>query len=121
MKYTLHSESVAVDGREDYNLASLCDVAENSGAFGEIHDSSGLVCEVIPKPLHQHDCDRCHFLGNYGDTMDLYYHPNKGPFDEETVIARFGEMGDYLSGLYSVDHYPELAEALSRWKKRNIP
>lgn len=117
MKYTLRSESVEVDGLQDNNLASLCDVAENSGAFGEIYDSSGLVCDVIPHPIHEHDCDECHFLGNYEGEMDLYYHKR----GDETVIARYGEMGDYMSGLYFVDRNPALAEALSRWKKRNIP
>lgn len=56
---------------------------------------------------YQHDCDNCSFLANvtvpkafknygYGDTMDLYHCVG---FDD-TVIARFGVDGDYMSGLF---------------------
>lgn len=66
-------------------------------------------------PKHEHDCDRCNFVGNYthnGEELDLYH--CVGGFDGETVIARYGEMGDYMSGLYFVDRNPALAEALAR-------
>lgn len=58
------------------------------------------------KPYHEHDCNCCHFLGSmlipshfknhgYPEEMDLYYHPGK----HDTVIARFGVDGDYMSGV----------------------
>ena len=46
------------------------------------------------EPRHDHDCDRCVFLGHHG-TDDLYVCP-----DEPTVIARHSsEGGNYSSGL----------------------
>ena len=66
-------------------------------------------------PKHEHDCDNCNFVGNYthnGEELDLYH--CIGGFDGETVIARYGEMGDYMSGLCFADSNPALAEALAR-------
>lgn len=45
------------------------------------------------KPRHEHDCERCTFLGCYGDA-DLY-HCAKGV--GPTVIARYGAEADYAS------------------------
>lgn len=48
------------------------------------------------KPIHEHDCVRCHYLGS--DTeydFDYYYCP-----DEPTLIARYGVDGQYISGLF---------------------
>jgi len=49
------------------------------------------------KPLHQHDCDCCHYLGTVDDT-DLYHCGQSGY--GSTLIARYSSDGpDYLSGL----------------------
>lgn len=47
-------------------------------------------------PRHTHDCERCTFLGCYGES-DLYHCASSmaGP----TVIARFGPEGDYASAM----------------------
>ena len=48
----------------------------------------------MSKPIHQHDCDRCVFLGTL-DQRDLYFCPG-----EPTVIARrSSDPPDYQSGL----------------------
>lgn len=53
------------------------------------------------EPFFEHDCDVCTFLGYclVGDDNDRYdlYHCKSSI--EHTVIARFGEDGDYFSGL----------------------
>lgn len=54
------------------------------------------------KPIYEHDCDKCIFLGNYespksGDNQlyDLYFCPG-----EDTVVARYGNNGwEYASGM----------------------
>ena len=46
------------------------------------------------KPIHKHDCECCQFLGSFKGE-DLYYHEE----NRITLIARFGEDGDYTSGL----------------------
>ena len=45
----------------------------------------------------KHDCDDCIPLGQDGN-YDFYYCPN-----ETTVVARFGPLGDYKSGLWAAD------------------
>ena len=46
-------------------------------------------------PQHKHDCSQCTFLGRYNE-YDLYFcHQNGMP----TIIARYGEAGNYMSGL----------------------
>lgn len=57
----------------------------------------------IEKKFHEHDCDCCHYLGSEiknKDELDYYVCHQGGGMS--TVIARFGEDGDYYSGLYSV-------------------
>ena len=61
---------------------------------------------------HQHDCDLCKPLGEYGDA-DLYFCDQRlsGP----TVIARYSDdVGDYQSGLVFADKIPALGEAKRR-------
>ena len=64
------------------------------------------------KPLYQHDCDRCIFLGLFEATIDLYYcEQNRMP----TLIGRHSSgPQDYISGLGFVKVAPELAEAKRR-------
>jgi hypothetical protein len=63
---------------------------------------------------YEHDCDTCVFLGRfscdgiYAGSYDLYYHaetPSGVLYDNETVIARFGEFGDYYSGMHFAQPY----------------
>ncbi len=53
--------------------------------------------EIKEKPIHEHDCDVCKFLGNhteYGKKGDLYICiPDDGR--SWTPIFRTGENGDY--------------------------
>lgn len=58
------------------------------------------------KPVFTHDCTDCTFLGRWNG-HDLYFCPN-----EPTVISRFGDYGDYNSGLGSMK--PSLARARER-------
>ena len=59
---------------------------------------------------HNHDCNKCHYLGSYDYTedprnrrelgqTDLYCCGDGGEIGRFTVIARYGEGGDYSSGL----------------------
>lgn len=70
----------------------------------------------MDKPLFQHDCDGCTFLGTYQGS-DLYACARNGVID--TVIHRFGNDGpEYGSGLLFAQRnlIPELVEALRRAK-----
>ena len=69
-------------------------------------------------PHFKHDCDCCHFLGNYKDAdtneaMDLYVHTSG---QCPTVIARIGSDGpDYMSGLgFSYGSIEPLVQARMR-------
>lgn len=73
------------------------------------------------KPHHPHDCDSCIFLGavpnkddaKEGAMVDLYFHPYEGHRTSEcTLIARYGEDGDYSSGSCFSWGNPYLNEAL---------
>jgi hypothetical protein len=75
---------------------------------------------------HEHDCDNCEFLGTWTGAMhyddkpksyDLYV--CNGPF-EKTVIARYGSMGDYSSGLCFVAGNRALTEAFLRAERLGI-
>lgn len=73
---------------------------------------------ITRQPVFQHDCEDCIYLGP-ADTHhvnDLYVHPGEG----ETVIARYGKDGDYVSGLALADRVPELALAVVRANKLNL-
>lgn len=50
------------------------------------------------KQRYRHDCDTCIFLG-YHEQYDLYVcvHPGGLRFRDATVIARYGNFGDYQS------------------------
>lgn len=67
-------------------------------------------------PQFAHDCACCNFLGRHLDpetsqSMDLYVHTSGSP----TVIARTGELGDYMSGLtFSYGAIAPLTEARRR-------
>jgi len=73
------------------------------------------------KPLFEHDCDRCIFLGSHTieeTQADLYWH-DKDP----TVIARYSsEPSDYSSGICFAfgEHSPFLKEAYIRAKEKNL-
>lgn len=52
------------------------------------------------KPIHEHDCDVCTYLGSDREiAIDYYIHKSDKPL-EMTLIARYGVMGDYMSGTY---------------------
>ena len=58
------------------------------------------------KPIYEHDCEQCKFLGNYElgkDKYDLYY-CEQGAV-QPTVIARYGEGRLYMSGMaFAIQH-----------------
>ena len=49
-------------------------------------------------PRHAHDCDECTFVGRMG-RYDLYYHHDGEQPISSTPIARYGDNGDYISGM----------------------
>lgn len=51
---------------------------------------------TVSQPRHEHDCDRCVFLGQIAE-QDLYFCPPEG-----SVILRDGPDGDYAS--FQEDH-----------------
>lgn len=55
--------------------------------------------------FHEHDCECCHYLGSDAKKTDLfdYYVCEQGGI-VPTVIARYGNAGDYASGLDFVQH-----------------
>ena len=75
-------------------------------------------------PRHEHDCTTCVFLGRHG-RFDLYLHDGGDHPAWTTVIARWGSLGSYSSGLWAARPYvsidgqqqsgiPELVEARNR-------
>lgn len=62
---------------------------------------------VDMKPAHKHDCAKCIFMGRYehdGKMYDLYHCPNPS----HTLIARYGEDGDYIScGVNNIKHFED--------------
>ena len=76
------------------------------------------------KPIHKHDCDKCHFLGNFVSdktTYDLYYCDGF----IATLIARYGENGAYSSGMIfgfldKDDTTSPLGEAWRRAKQKGF-
>lgn len=63
----------------------------------------------MDQPRYEHDdCENCTFLGIH-EKHDLYFCSAM-----PTVIARYGEHGDYISGLPFIKHYPVLALAAVR-------
>lgn len=75
---------------------------------------------MTDKPLFEHDCDHCVFLGSFEANnvkSDLYYHDCSDP----TVIARYSSEGsDYSSSLHSATHNPHLNEAYRRAKELDL-
>lgn len=56
-------------------------------------------------PHHEHDCERCEFIGSFRDgdgeqgIMDVYLACDASSYD---YIVRFGELGDYITvGVHS--------------------
>lgn len=68
-------------------------------------------------PQYRHDCERCKFLGRYGQS-DLYYCDSAtGP----TVMDRFGNKGpECYSGLYVAGARPDVFPGLAEAKRRAI-
>jgi hypothetical protein len=75
---------------------------------------------VSEPPRYAHDCDRCTFLGRYGEA-DLYV-CRQGILETwPTVVARFSDEGDdYASGLIGADYEPNLREARRRATERGL-
>jgi hypothetical protein len=79
---------------------------------------------ITEQPQHKHDCDCCTFLGRFG-AYDLYHHDNQGLSGKPTVIARYGELGDYTSGMV-FGHFDRddmssgIGEAYRRAKERGL-
>ncbi len=76
------------------------------------------VPSAVP-PHYEHDCNTCVFLGTYtnpdtSDKFDLYYHPVDAHSFGETIIARYGIEGDYISGLTLVGFDRTLTVAYRR-------
>lgn len=65
----------------------------------------------MKKPIHRHDCDSCYFLGCHNG-QDLYFCGNEG-VSGWTLISRFGEDGDYMSGGWKTFN-PQMLEARKR-------
>lgn len=65
----------------------------------------------IRKPIHEHDCDSCYFLGCHNGE-DLYFCGNEA-ISGWTLISRYGKHGDYCSGGHKTTH-PQMLEARKR-------
>lgn len=76
------------------------------------------------QPVHKHDCDKCVFLGRHRDVArrndrryDLYYCPSDFG-GAPTVLARFGEDGEYYSGMFG--NVESLDQAMRRAADRGL-
>lgn len=58
-------------------------------------------------PIHEHDCDRCRYLGSDTEyNFDYYYCPS-----EPTLVARYGVDGQYMSGIAFYQSNPHINKA----------
>ena len=73
-----------------------------------------MATETKLKVRFEHDCENCTYLGPYSN-FDLYVCIDKHGFIQ-TVVARYGRLDDYKSGLAFVQYNPSLLEALIRAK-----
>jgi len=75
--------------------------------------------EMVDGPKWPHDCEECIYLGTkfYVTTWDLYHCSQS---IHQTVIARRGEGGDYVSGIDFIDWDPILALAYVRAQKAGL-
>lgn len=68
-----------------------------------------------PAPVHVHDCSRCIFLGNYTDyqnqVCDLYICIDEEHPSLSSLICRYGDDGDYSSGIEFCMSNPGLNDA----------
>ena len=73
----------------------------------------------MTKPLYKHDCEECIFLGMSENKMyDLYVH---NTVHQQTIIARYGDYeGDYKSGLIFKETDPDLKQAYTLAKTRDL-
>lgn len=75
------------------------------------------------KPVHQHDCECCTYLGTFLDgdecpeNYDLYHCDQMGM---PTVIARYGPDGDYMSGMVFAANNPLLGLAKLLAERRGL-
>lgn len=66
-------------------------------------------------PLFVHDCEVCHFLGDF-QGKDLYFCP-----ESKTLIARHSSDGsDYSSGISFVGRYAAITEAFNRAYRQGL-
>lgn len=82
------------------------------------------------QPVHRHDCENCTYLGTVqhnGGPVDLYHCLQAESYNMPTVIARYGEDGDYTSGVVAAKLYIEhgrldhpLVIALERAKGKGL-
>lgn len=79
------------------------------------------------KPFHKHDCDNCIYLGSDEEgseenvKTDYYFCHHKGDHPcLATLIARYGEYGDYSSGLDFVMSSIGLNKALKLAVEQNV-
>lgn len=71
------------------------------------------------KPVYQHDCDACVFLGTVLGDADYPYDLYACVGPSNTVIARYGNYGwQYQSGIALAPHVPAInaALALAKWR-----
>lgn len=79
----------------------------------------------MSKPLYEHDCPKCTFLGTFYSieheaVCDLYHCPQGG---FATVIARYSsDLPDYSSGMEfgRLGIHSDLTEAHERAKRRGL-
>jgi hypothetical protein len=68
---------------------------------------------------HEHDCNTCIYLGSDSE-CDYYYHYDKNYPTLSTLIARYGEFGDYSSGLDFVMSNTGINMALKLAVEQNV-
>jgi len=60
-------------------------------------------------PVHQHDCDRCEYIGTYegreGGQWDVYHACDFPKFNESRFIARWSSDGPDYATTNNLDFY----------------
>lgn len=93
--------------------------------FNDLTSSIKEAGLIKDKPVFQHDCPNCQFLGHY-QKRDLYFCKYNGggndpKVDHPTVLSRFGNEGyQYSSGLLFKYREGHLLEAIHRSIKREL-
>jgi hypothetical protein len=71
------------------------------------------------RPLYEHDCDQCTFLGTF-EGRDLYHCAGSRPAFQTLIERSSSDGSDYRSGIFAADTNRYIREAKRRATERGL-